>query len=411
MEATIFLSRPQYVHNFKILFWNVNGIKTKLEKEIVQSMLLNYDVICLNEVKSSLPVSFPSYVTWKSAVRGPAERGGTTLMVKNYLSKYVMDIDTGIEDQIWVRFWNVPTCLFGFCYIPPPDSEYYSHELFTSIQEKLKASECQEYCVMGDMNARFGASVRELLSSVEVPNCDSVSYPVIPDNVHVPSENAFILSSICQETNMLVLNNIKLGGQHFLSSKTYRKGREWVSELDTCIMSPSVLSSVKQFSVLQRESLPSDHAPVALTMSLSTMDMKSLCTRAHHLGDHAVLYNETLKYKHVVRPVQWKDVDRDVFFRKLQVVQLPNEIDRSEDAAKVISNSLYGCVRSSVREVRVIVRDPAMGRWEQLLDDKHDLQLWRAINWKGEYENDIKPDCCPREDEFKCFYEHNFNGT
>ncbi len=82
MEATVFLSRPQDVYNIKILSWNINGVKTKLEKEMVQSVLLNYDVICLNEVKTSLPVSFPGFVTWKSAVRGPAERGGTALLVK-----------------------------------------------------------------------------------------------------------------------------------------------------------------------------------------------------------------------------------------------------------------------------------------------------------------------------------------
>lgn len=262
---------------------------------------------------------------------------------------------------------------------------------------------------MGDRNARFGASVRELLSVVEVPNCDYVSYPVIPDDVPVPSENAFILSSICQETNMLVLNNVKFGVHHFRSNKTYRKGREWVSELDTCIMSPSVLSRVTQFSVLQRESLPSDHAPITLTMTFPAVDVENLRTRAHHLGDHAVLYNETLKYKHVVRPIQWKDVDQDVFLMKLQSVDLPDETDRTEDVAKKISNSLYGCARSSVREARVIARDRAVGRWERLLDNTDDLQLWRAINWKGEYDNDIKPDCCPVEDEFKCFYERNFN--
>lgn len=70
------------MYNLKILSWNINGARTKLEKEIVQSVLLNYDVICLNEVKTSLAVSFPGYVTWKSIVRGPAERGGTALLVK-----------------------------------------------------------------------------------------------------------------------------------------------------------------------------------------------------------------------------------------------------------------------------------------------------------------------------------------
>ena len=73
---------------------------------------------------------------------------------------------------------------------------------------------------------------------------------------------------------------------------------------------------------------------------------------------------------------------------ELQSVDLPDETDRTEDVAKKVSNSLYGCAKSSVREARVIVRDLGMGRWERLLDNKDDLQLWRAINWKGEYDND-----------------------
>ena len=136
----------------------------------VQSVLLNYDIISLNEVKTSLPVSFPGYVSFKSEVRGSAERGGTVILVKDYLSKYVTDLDINKEDQIWVQFRCVQKCLFGSCCIPPPDSEYYSRDSFASIQEKLKTSECNEFCITGDLNARFGTSIRELARHTEVQN-------------------------------------------------------------------------------------------------------------------------------------------------------------------------------------------------------------------------------------------------
>lgn len=120
----------------KIISWNINGAKTKLEKDIVQSVLLEYDIISLNEVKTSLPVSLPGYLAFRSNVNRSAERGGTTVLVKNYLANYVVSVQTDVSDQVWVRFRCIPKCLFGFCYIPPADSEYYSHDLFAVIQEK-----------------------------------------------------------------------------------------------------------------------------------------------------------------------------------------------------------------------------------------------------------------------------------
>ena len=60
-----------------------------------------------------------------------------------------------------------------------------------------------------------------------------------------------------------------------------------VSELDICVLSHSVPNRVTEFSVLQRECLPSDHAPIAMTMTLPSVDMDNLCTRASHLGEHA----------------------------------------------------------------------------------------------------------------------------
>lgn len=66
--------------------------------------------------------------------------------------------------------------------------------------------------------------VRELLNHVKVPTGETLSYPVIPDDVRLPNENAFILSNMCKEANTIVLNNLKTNNKHFISDKTYKQG-------------------------------------------------------------------------------------------------------------------------------------------------------------------------------------------
>ncbi len=305
--------------------WNINGVKTKLEKNCVQEFLLKYDIIGLNEVKTASSVSFPGYFTYRSAVRGSKERGGTVLLVKNYVSHLVAEIDTSIEEQIWGKLKCAPKILFGFCYIPPADSQYYSHESFACIQEKLKTSKwCEEYCIVGDMNARFGKSVRELSCQPELQQ-QFYSYPVLADQVQMPNENAVILLGICKEAKMLVLNNLKTPYKCFASDKTFKKGREWISELDTCVVSPSVVSKVCQFTVIHDEALPSDHAPITLEMSLPMVDMENLYTRACRLGEHLV--GGTVKRDMTVKPISMCCINEGAFLTNLNASDVIVESD------------------------------------------------------------------------------------
>ena len=69
--------------SFNIMSWNINGIRTKIEKPIVQQLLLQYDVICLYEVKTKMNISFPGYVVYRSLESTSTHRGGTVLFVKN----------------------------------------------------------------------------------------------------------------------------------------------------------------------------------------------------------------------------------------------------------------------------------------------------------------------------------------
>ena len=60
----------------------MNGVMTKLEKECVQNFLMNYDIVCLNEVKTSLLVCLPGCASFMNNKMSP-HQGGTVVMVRN----------------------------------------------------------------------------------------------------------------------------------------------------------------------------------------------------------------------------------------------------------------------------------------------------------------------------------------
>ena len=74
MAASSFLVRPQ--GDLNIVSWNINSVKTKIEKRNVETFLSVYNIICLNEIKTSLPVLFPGYVSYVSYDKEKSNRGG-----------------------------------------------------------------------------------------------------------------------------------------------------------------------------------------------------------------------------------------------------------------------------------------------------------------------------------------------
>ena len=129
------------------------------------------------------------------------------MLVKNYLNGLIVNVDTSVVDQVWIKLRFLPSVLFGFVYIPPSDSTYYSHESFAVIHEKVNSENSNTgVFIVGDMNAKFGSAVREILRNSSVP--DMLSYPVIRDDTPTPNDNAEILQTICTDNDLLVVNNL-----------------------------------------------------------------------------------------------------------------------------------------------------------------------------------------------------------
>ena len=284
MEHAEFLNTPHQSNNIlSIVSWNINGARTKLEQNNVYIFLSNFDIISINEVKSSLNISIPGYVPFKSKnVLGNASlRGGTVVMVRNYLANQVFNVDNSMLDQVWLQLECFPSIMFAFCYIPPTDSSYFSHNLFSNIQEKM--SDFKSYknvCIIGDLNARFGNSVRSIISRSNNVNIQSCSYPNIPDDIASPNDSAYILSSICVDNNLIVLNNVKTPISHFPSQKTFKRRNQWVSEIGTIVTSYEMINYVEQFNVHQTDWLPSNHAPISINLKCPKVNLDLLLTRA-----------------------------------------------------------------------------------------------------------------------------------
>ena len=166
----MFLERPrqQTVKDIKVLAWNINAVRTKLEKPVVESLLVQYDIVTLSETKTDLSISLPGFVTLRRVSSVSGHRGGTVVMVKNYLAQFITKVDYCNDDQVWFMLKCIPSVLFGFCYIPPYDSEYFSHQSFATIQEKVSGNG-YNHVITGDLNYRFGTYARA------IPVCSGIS--------------------------------------------------------------------------------------------------------------------------------------------------------------------------------------------------------------------------------------------
>ena len=387
--------------------WNINAVKTKLEKTNVYDMIKEYDLISLNEIKTPLKISCPGYISLTSRDMSNPSRGGTCVLIKNQLISQVSGLDLSIPDQVWLQLKYLPGILFGFVYVPPHDSPYFSETSFSAIQEKLKTvSSVNECIIVGDINARLGKKLRELPDDLDI---NDLSYPTIPDPIQTANTNANIIYSMCCEEKLAIVNNAKIKNKHFNSKLTYKQGRIWTSELDLCIMSPNLLDSITNFNIIQDFSLPSDHAPLSITLK-QCLCLDTLLEHATYLGDHAVFYSRN-KRNVCKKPIKYSQVDPPCFLNKLSLYELPSIDIEIESVVKNMSETLYDCAADSRVSVQPPQTDLSISRWDRLLDGNSDKQVWAAINWRG-LVNDINPleSIGPSDEQFKEFFDQALNS-
>ena len=81
----------------------------------------------------------------------------------------------------------------------------------------------------------------------------------------------------------------------------------------------------------------------------------------------------------------------------------------TDDVIKRVTEVLYQNAKSSKRKALTRDMNSTLGRWERLLENNDDRNIWKAINWKGEFEHSKQDELCPSDAESKEHYERCFN--
>jgi hypothetical protein len=271
------------------------------------------------------------------------------------------------------------------CYIAPSDSTFHSFAPLAEMSERIKKRPHENFILIGDLNARFGEARTSFLQGKELP--PGTHYKPSPDPINAPNSNAkYILNAA---SPLLLLNNLSTPTKDFKSALTFRQGENWISEVDGCLITPSLLKAITEFKVDQRTSLPSDHAPIGIAIQTgpeSSPSAADLKRRSKILGNHEEL-EASPNTPFSKRGIRMDHLDPRLLKDELRAAQPPRTSDDVTQTISDIDHTLYMCaVRAKTHtntDQDIELNSTNTIDWNTLLVTHDSKALWKKINWNG----------------------------
>ena len=392
-----------------IISWNIHGAKNKLQNHDLLHFLCSFDIICLNEVKTPLPITIPGYSCSRS-IGDHQHRGGCAIFVRNRLRVEKVSFH---EESVWLKLECLPQFNIISCYIAPSDSPYLTYAPLAEVQDRVRTAPHEAYLVIGDMNARFGDSRSTFIAGKDLR--PGTQYLPSPDPIATPNSNARYVAGALE--SLVLVNGLSPCNISFpISALTFRQGDRWISEVDLCFVSPEYIDAISSFAVIQGRRLPSDHAPITLAISVKKAiskhrSKKDLLPRASALGNYEQWTNQMTQHHHSSRrPIRMNDIDDQKILDAMRNTDLPDLESLSLDqATDTINDILYSCADTSRRSQEVDQLDPTQNRqtynrWQQLLEGDDHKALWKAIHWNGVVDHQRNEDG-PSDEAFRNHFE------
>ncbi len=192
------------------------------------NLLLDYDIVVLQEIKTAFVFSLPGFICIHSAIiPGEEARGGVAVLFKNSVWQHVETVKT-LKDQVWFTLRSAPGLGFGGCYLTPIDSSYFSNDRFATIQEQ-SIDTSKEVVIIRDLNACLPDMSCFSKASI------NVNYTANPDTI----ENAHgkEILSICKDFLLVPVNHMCYKDVTCDGGLTYRQKDQWVSQIDWALIS------------------------------------------------------------------------------------------------------------------------------------------------------------------------------
>ena len=326
----------------KMCSWNIAGAKDKLNRDRseVKKFVDNFDILWILETKLIKSTEISGFISYYNPSAHGEHRGGILLLVKNCLRKYIQKVNMNYEGQIWLELSLYPTISFGGVYIPPVDSQFFNQSLMANMNAHIE--EKRKVVVLGDFNARPGHPI--------IPNKigNQYEYDGIKDGTqNAPGRN---LINLCKEKSLVIANHLKHNGKHFGGNLSYRKRKNWISEIDLCLIHEDALPILNEVEIRQ-EITGSDHAPLCIMLNTTNFDFlyPLLLERAKYLGQSYIrpAVNKTI----LPKTRSSKEIDMEKFKTYMQSHHPPtlSELD-TEIALKTCFETVNKASYSSVRQ-------------------------------------------------------------
>ena len=345
----------------------------------------------------------PGFVPVVAKNDSPTHRGGLVILFKHSIYPEVCDIDKSVPEQIWFKLNSIPAVQFCGAYVAPADSPYANVSSLAEIQART-VNDGVHYVIVGDFNARCGNGVNDL-----VKESPSMRYHVLDSTVNC---NGRDILQVCSDNSLLVLNNLQSDENFFQGGLTFRRKKKWVSEIDLCLVSPSLLGCTKNLVVSQNTNDPSDHAPVSIDF-VFTPDLihpRTLLNRAENTCGHAVLMSDAYNMPMCRRPIPYHHIQSSQFYEMLEDRAPPSFDGKSVDSlCSEFSDILYQhSTTCKAATPEPTSQSPDLSRWQRIIDCDDPKMLWRAIDWKGEFDPTPEKEK-PSDEEFRLHLEQLLN--
>ena len=365
--------------------------------------ITKHDIIVLSEIHRATVKHAPGFVPIVAKNDSPTYRGGLAILFRHSIYPEVYDIDKSVPEQIWFKLRSIPTVQFCGVYIAPADSLYTNESSFAEIQART-VNDNLHYLIVGDFNARCGEGVHDLVHQ----NPD-MQYNVVD---RAMNSNGREVLQVCSDNNLLILNNLHTDKNLFQGALSFRQKKKWVSEIDLCVLSPSLLSCAKSFYVCQDATNLSDHASVSTEFIFTPglVHPRSLLTRAENTCGHAVLMSDAYNLTMCRKPIPYHHIHPLQFCEMLQDRSPPTFDDKSVDTlCTEFSDLIYESAKKCKAPAPVSSsHSHELSRWQRIIDCEDPKMLWRAIDWKGEF-NAAPEKEKPSDEEFRLHLEHLLN--
>ena len=280
------------------------------------------------------------------------------MLIKNYLVSQIAEVATPNSECVMLKLKCLPHLMIMACYIAPSDSQYHSFAPLAEMQNRMKMQPRDKYLIIGDMNARFGSSRHAFLEGKRLP--DGTRYRTSPDTTSQPNSNARYLMNSLKE-NCILLNSLSSHEVEMSGDLTFRQAQTWISELDTCYISPEYLPAVTEFTVHQLLNLPSDHAPISVCLSVDKAKaieetiIDGVIERAAHLGQSVADEEPTERSIPCRKTIRFNEIDETTAKDTLRNMQPPSlEFPDVNRTADVINNMLYTCAWNAKRSEQTV---------------------------------------------------------